>query len=628
MSLAAGSFSAELEQWLDAQLKRYAAEPSEATALLPQALQRFEAGLAQPPGAAQLRLALLIFDLAVELRNIGALTAIATPALACCEAGVAPELLPQLLCMQARVEVFQQRIERAVPLVERALLAAEQRDDALGRAAAVFALGLLAARQLDPRRAAASYADAIKLFKACGHHGPWVQAYAGMSTAYRALDDQPARLAALHEGVQMCMAQRRWSEAANLNTGMIDVALEQGDVAAAEQALAQGQLLADRADPSGLSAAHSIVRHGRACCLAARGQFRAAAEDCRAALAERAFHIAPADLARRCEQMADWLLAAGEPVQALAASRQGQAALEAMASNATQQAQTQLRARLELAHIQAQSERGRAQARELQSRNEALEQALGLQRELQAELVESIKFASLGNLLAGLAHELAAPLQNGLEALTRSLAQGELMLQQIDSGSASRSRLNQTLQRCEQDTATALAALEQALHLLGAYRHLETPPLGGATEAVDLAALVEAVWRRAITPGSALRLELDAALTLTLRSDVLAELLLQLLQNIERHAYPAGQAGVARVQARLHEGRLHLIVSDRGRGVASTLLAQLFDDEARRLDAGTRHAAGLGLSIVRAAVVEHLGGSIRALHNPGGGLRIEASWPI
>jgi two-component system sensor histidine kinase VicK len=109
--------------------------------------------------------------------------------------------------------------------------------------------------------------------------------------------------------------------------------------------------------------------------------------------------------------------------------------------------------------------------------------------------------------------------------------------------------------------------------------------------------------------------------------DRIEQAVLIMVDNAAKYGPPGG---TVELNARTHDGRLIVEVSDRGPGIPDEQLSRVFE-RFYRLDAGGRDrtsgGAGLGLSIA-AAIVEGHGGRISATRRKGGGTTMSLSLPL
>ena len=102
----------------------------------------------------------------------------------------------------------------------------------------------------------------------------------------------------------------------------------------------------------------------------------------------------------------------------------------------------------------------------------------------------------------------------------------------------------------------------------------------------------------------------------------------RLFENLLDNALRYGGEAEATLR-RLDEGRVEVLIDDRGPGIPEALRERVFDpffrvDGSRSRDTG---GSGLGLAVVRAIVQRH-GGTVRLEDRPGGGLRVRVTLPF
>jgi C4-dicarboxylate-specific signal transduction histidine kinase len=256
----------------------------------------------------------------------------------------------------------------------------------------------------------------------------------------------------------------------------------------------------------------------------------------------------------------------------------------------------------------------RAHARLLARRADGTAEVVGYildvtaQRSAEARAMSASRLASLGELAAGLAHELKQPLQT--ISLAADLAQ--LALARSDPAEAER-----RLTRIIEQTGRAGAVID---HLRRFARGADE---GVLVENVSLVAVVDGALN---LTGSALRdasIEVEVALgdpapVVRGQAVLLEQVLANLLLNA-RDALAARPPGTPRriciTAAPEPEGMVRLTVADTGGGIAPEVMARLFEPfvTTKGPDKGT----GLGLSICH-GLIQGMGGRIEA-HNSAEG---------
>ncbi|HZN23820.1 MAG TPA: ATP-binding protein [Burkholderiales bacterium] len=221
-------------------------------------------------------------------------------------------------------------------------------------------------------------------------------------------------------------------------------------------------------------------------------------------------------------------------------------------------------------------------------------------RDQRERLVESERFAAIGELSAAVAHGIRNPL-----ASIRSSA--ELCLDDASPTVAEASR----------DVIAEVDNLERWIRDLLAYSH---PDRNGATSA-DLRAVVsraENAFRRECEKRHiTLESQLPSAVPLVAGDEALLEQVLCSLYANAVHAMPTGGKLVVAAELAQDRKAVRVTVSDTGHGIEPAQAARLFTPYATTKPNGM----GLGLSLVR-HIIRRFGGDVRIESMPHHGTRV------
>jgi signal transduction histidine kinase/purine-cytosine permease-like protein len=264
-----------------------------------------------------------------------------------------------------------------------------------------------------------------------------------------------------------------------------------------------------------------------------------------------------------------------------------------------------------------------SQERQEQSERELLESIEHLAQTRQ-HLVESEKLASLGGLVAGVAHEINTPA--GILVSSASYLQDRTAaVQQL----AAHGPLDDALQQRYLHDADASARLmlsnaQRIAQLVQNFKQLAVDRIVEAPQPLDLRELVQATLHtlqpKVDEAGVAVQLDIPAGVNLQSYPLALAQLLTNLTMNTLQHAFApdAPQPGI-RIQASVDAAAAEVLIDyrDNGRGVDPSLQARIFEPffTTRRMQGGS----GLGLYIVHQIVTRQLGGTISLSSRPGQG---------
>ena len=283
-------------------------------------------------------------------------------------------------------------------------------------------------------------------------------------------------------------------------------------------------------------------------------------------------------------------------------------------------------------------------------RNRVLRQALVDLKESQVQLLQSEKMASLGQMVAGVAHELNTPLgyvKNNVQLLRElseplfelAAAQARLglCLNDPDCDEASLSQALQAAEQARQQAAPELLAedlqqlygdtlygLEQIAELVVGLKDFARLDRA-MSEEVDLNDCIRSallIARNHIKDKAEVVQQLGELPRIACAPSQINQVLLNLLTN-------AAQAidGSGRIQIRswVDAEGIHVSLQDNGRGMPPEVMAKIFDPFFTTKPVG--QGTGLGLSISYKIVQDH-GGRIRVASEPGRGTRLLISLPL
>jgi signal transduction histidine kinase len=222
----------------------------------------------------------------------------------------------------------------------------------------------------------------------------------------------------------------------------------------------------------------------------------------------------------------------------------------------------------------------------------------------QREMSQKERLTSLGRLSTVIAHEVRNPLMI-IKAALHTLRDEE----------APSSVVKEAITDIDEEVARLNRIVNDVLDFARPI-HFELSP-------VDVNTLCrESATAAAVSAGGDnIRLDLDPSLqTITTDADRLRMALVNLLVNA-RHALNGHGGGVS-LTSRANADRVHIVVSDRGAGIAPADLAHIFDPYFTTKRGGT----GLGLPIAK-NIVEGLGGTISVSSAPGRGTEIQLDLP-
>ena len=265
----------------------------------------------------------------------------------------------------------------------------------------------------------------------------------------------------------------------------------------------------------------------------------------------------------------------------------------------------------------------------LEEQNAALNAALTALQEAQSELVRQEKLASLGRLVAGVAHEINTPLGICVTATSHLVQELKLTKEEMAAGELNEDGLQQFFDIIDQTLRIMTTNTQRAAALVRSFKQVAVDQSSDNIRSFNLGNYLGEVLL-SLQPklkGKPVEVEVDCAPDMELDSfpGALSQIITNLVVNSLVHGFENDAAGKIRIAAHFDHEFVQLEYSDNGAGMDAATLGQLFDPffTTKRGSGGS----GLGAHILYNLVTGALGGSIKVDSAPGQGLRYHIRFP-
>ncbi len=247
-----------------------------------------------------------------------------------------------------------------------------------------------------------------------------------------------------------------------------------------------------------------------------------------------------------------------------------------------------------------------------QSERELLESMRHLEQ-TRKTLVESEKLASLGGLVAGVAHEINTPV--GIAVSTASFLSDRTQAAQaaLAAGTLDGAAQQKFLREAGESARLLLSNARRVAQLVLSFKQLAVDRISETQRRFDLREHIEQALAelqpRLQEAGVAVQIDADRGIVMDSYPVSLAQVITNLAVNALQHAFEPGRAGRIVIRAGLRaDDDVCVAFSDNGRGIAAALHGRIFEPffTTRRVLGGS----GLGLYIVNQIVTRQLAGSI------------------
>ncbi len=249
----------------------------------------------------------------------------------------------------------------------------------------------------------------------------------------------------------------------------------------------------------------------------------------------------------------------------------------------------------------------------------------------QAQLVQSEKMASLGSLVAGIAHEINTPIGISVTAASHIMSKTQDFTSLLESKTLKRSDLNELSTTLTEAMEILLRNLHRASELIKSFKQVAVDQTHEDKRELNVKKYLEEIVL-SLTPSLKKRkinihINCDDNIQIKVYAGSVSQIITNLIMNSLMHAYEIDDTGTIVIKAyNSADNKLILEFSDDGKGMEQDVVSKIFDPffTTKRGNGGT----GLGLHLVYNIVYQMLEGTIVCKSEPGKGTSFVIEFPI
>ena len=247
----------------------------------------------------------------------------------------------------------------------------------------------------------------------------------------------------------------------------------------------------------------------------------------------------------------------------------------------------------------------------------------------QKQLVESEKMASLGQLVAGVAHEINTPIGIGVTAASHLQHETDRLLDLVDQGRLGKADLQQYTGTARDSAALLMANLSRASDLIRSFKQVAVDQSSEQKRRFGLRNYLDETLLSLLPKLKRTRHQVDIdcppELQLETYPGALYQIVVNLLMNSLIHGLDGVENGRIWIRAELDGDALLLHYGDNGKGMDESVRARIFDPffTTKRQEGGS----GLGMHLVYNLVTQLLKGSIECRSARGQGVEFLIAMP-
>ena len=251
----------------------------------------------------------------------------------------------------------------------------------------------------------------------------------------------------------------------------------------------------------------------------------------------------------------------------------------------------------------------------------------------QEKLVESEKMAALGNLVAGIAHEVNTPLGIALTSVSNCKEELSNIYRDFENEELTEQGFKDFEAICSEGLNLAETSLMRAANLVQDFKRTSADQTSLEIEEIALDEYIPRVCNplKPMLRKEQVELSIDVTpnLVITTCPGIIAQLLTNLISNAQRHAFgPSVNNDVNRVSVSCSRTDKGIVISvqDNGKGIPENLHKKVF--EPFYTTARDKGGTGLGLNILYNLVRQKFKGEIGLKSSPGVGTTVTVCIPV
>jgi len=267
--------------------------------------------------------------------------------------------------------------------------------------------------------------------------------------------------------------------------------------------------------------------------------------------------------------------------------------------------------------------------KEISFKNIELQKSFEKLKLMQERLVESKKMASLGSLVAGVAHEINTPVGIGLTGITYLIEETNDIEKIYKSDNMSKEEFENFLSNTKSVCNQININLIRTADLIRSFKQIAIDQTNERIRVFNLTNYIDEVLLsiKNITKKTnlAINVECDTELKIESFPGAYSQIISNLIINSIRHGFEEKEKGNISIEVVQEDKNIRLIYKDNGRGIEKKNIKNIFEPffTTNREYGGT----GLGLNVIYNIVTSQLNGTIECKSEQGEGVKFIINIP-
>ncbi len=270
------------------------------------------------------------------------------------------------------------------------------------------------------------------------------------------------------------------------------------------------------------------------------------------------------------------------------------------------------------------------QHRLLESKNTDLNQVINRLKSAQTELIQKEKMASLGGLVAGIAHEINTPLGICVTGVSHLQEEFKVVKEEMATNKLTENKLVDFFDDMEEILAILSTNTQRGASLVNSFKQVAVDQTSNEVRHINLHQYIDEIILslKPTLKRTAIKLEVicDEALAINVDAGAISQIISNLILNSVKHGFDDGAKGSILIEIYEKNNKIIIRFRDDGKGIDDEALEKLFEPfYTTKRGAG---GSGLGTHLVYNLVTGSLNGKITVKSQVGKGLAYLIKFPI
>jgi len=267
---------------------------------------------------------------------------------------------------------------------------------------------------------------------------------------------------------------------------------------------------------------------------------------------------------------------------------------------------------------------------ELEHANHEYEMSLDNLKKTQEQLVESEKMASLGGLVAGVAHEINTPIGIGITSSTHFSELTRSLKDKYDNEDMSEEEFLKFLDSSLQLSSLINGNLQKAAELIKSFKQIAVDQTSEISRTFNVKEYLDEILLSInnVTKKTKIAFDIQCDDNIKIKSypGLLSQIITNLIINSIIHAFEDSEKGIISIYVKIEDNNFKCIYKDDGKGISEENLKKIYDPffTTNRENGGS----GLGMNIIYNIITKQLNGKITCESELNVGTTFNFNFPI